>query len=133
AEEEIFGDSEVTIGASSDIKAVASFARQMVTMYGMSSLGIVALEDEGGMYLGRDSMPRSTEYSEDVAIKIDEEIRAIAKTCHQKARELIRNHRGLVDKLVDNLLEQETIEGDIFRQIVAEYTALPEKQLVASR
>ena len=133
AEEEIFGDSEVTIGASSDIKAVANFARQMVTMYGMSSLGIVALEDEGGMYLGRDAMPRSTEYSEDVALKIDEEIRAIAKSCHQKARELIRNHRGLVDKLVENLLEQETMEGDIFRQIVAEYTALPEKQLVASR
>ncbi len=133
AEEEIFGDSEVTIGASSDIRAVANLARQMVTMWGMSSLGMVALEEEGGMYLGRDSMPRSTEYSEDVAVKIDEEIRAIAKSCHQKARELIRNNRGLVDRLVENLLEQETIEGDLFRQIVAEYTTLPEKQLVASR
>ncbi|WP_283812937.1 ATP-dependent zinc metalloprotease FtsH [Leptothermofonsia sichuanensis] len=123
AEQEVFGDSEITAGASSDIKAVADLAREMVTRYGMSDLGLVALEGSGGneVFLGRNWIPRA-EYSEEVATQIDRQIREIALRCYQEARHIIRENRALVDKLVDILLDQETIEGDDFRQIVAEYT-----------
>jgi cell division protease FtsH len=126
AEEEVFGESEVTRGAASDIQAVADYAREMVTLYGMSDLGLLALESPGNeVFLGRDWMPRASEYSEDVAIKIDRKIREIVFQCHAEARRLIRENRPLVDRLVDTLLDQETIEGDQFRKIVAEYSQLP--------
>ena len=134
AEEEIFGHDEVTVGASSDIKGVANLAREMVTRYGMSDLGPIALENpDDQVFLGSGWGPRS-EYSEEVAQKIDRQIREIARQCHEEARRLIREHRPLVDRLVDMLLEKETIEGDEFRRIVAKHTELPEKQkeLVAS-
>jgi len=122
AEEEVFGSAEVTAGASGDIKAVAEIAREMVTRYGMSDLGLVALESAGNeVFLGRNLMPRQ-EYSEEVATQIDRQVREIAIHCFQEARRIIRENRPLVDRLVDVLLDKETIEGDEFRQIVAEYT-----------
>ncbi len=122
AEEEIFGESEVTAGASGDIRAVADLAREMVTRYGMSDLGLIALEgsSSGEVFLGRGLSPRS-EYSEEVATQIDEQVRAIAMQCYAQARLLIRENRALVDRLVEMLLEQETIEGEQFRAIVADY------------
>ena len=132
AEEEIFGHDEVTLGAVSDIRAVADYARRMVTRYGMSDLGPVALEGGGSeIFLGRDFMQQGAEYSEEMAIKIDRQIRQIVFRCFEEARRLIRENRALVDRLVDVLLDQETIEGDQFRQIVAEYTQLPAQQLTA--
>jgi len=122
AEEEVFGAAEVTAGASGDIKTVADLAREMVTRYGMSDLGLVALESAGNeVFLGRNLMPRQ-EYSEEVATQIDRQVREIALHCYQEARRIIREHRPLVDRLVEVLLDKETIEGDEFRQIVAEYT-----------
>jgi cell division protease FtsH len=129
AEEEVFGPAEVTAGASGDIKTVAELAREMVTRYGMSELGLVAFESSGNeVFLGRNLMARS-EYSEEVATQIDRQVREIAMHCYQEARRLIRENRPLVDRLVDVLLDKETIEGDEFRQIVAEYT---EQQSVAT-
>ncbi|MGC8710938.1 MAG: ATP-dependent zinc metalloprotease FtsH [Leptodesmis sp.] len=129
AEEEVFGPAEVTAGASGDIKSVAELAREMVTRYGMSELGLVAFESSGNeVFLGRNLMARS-EYSEEVATQIDRQVREIAMHCYQEARRLIRENRPLVDRLVDVLLDKETIEGDEFRQIVAEYT---EQQSVAT-
>jgi cell division protease FtsH len=122
AEEEVFGAAEVTAGASGDIKAVAELAREMVTRYGMSDMGLVALESAGNeVFLGRGLMPRQ-EYSEEVATQIDRQVRDIATHCYHEARRLIRENRSLVDRLVDVLLDKETIEGDEFRQIVAEFT-----------
>ncbi len=131
AEVEIFGDAEVTVGASSDLRALTNLAREMVTRYGMSDLGHIALESssESEVFLGRDLSPRS-EYSEDLAVKIDHQVRQIALHGYEQARKLIRENRLLVDKLVEILLEQETIEGEQFRQIVAEYTHAPVKQPV---
>jgi cell division protease FtsH len=128
AEAEVFGDAEVTTGAGGDIKQVTNLARQMVTLYGMSNLGPVALESMGNeVFLGRNLMPRS-EYSEEMAAKIDSQVRAISTYCYHRARQLLREHRALIDHLVDRLLEMETMEGDEFRQIVQQYTAIPEKQ-----
>ena len=128
AEAEIFGDAEVTTGAVGDIKQVTNLARQMVTLYGMSDLGPVALESMGGeVFLGRNMMPRS-EYSEAMAAKIDHQVRAIANYGYSRAREILRENRTLIDYLVDRLLDIETMEGEEFRQIVKRYTDIPEKQ-----
>ncbi|HEY9889513.1 MAG TPA: AAA family ATPase, partial [Candidatus Obscuribacterales bacterium] len=137
AEAEVFGDLEVSTGAGGDIKQVTNLARQMVTLYGMSDLGPVALESMGSeVFLGRNMMPRS-EYSEEMASKIDRQVRAIANYGYTRARELLRENRALIDYLVDRLLEVETMEGDEFRQIVEQYTDIPDKhtakpQLIAS-
>jgi cell division protease FtsH len=132
AEVEVFGEAEVTGGASGDLKMVTNIARKMATMYGMTDLGLLALETQNqDVFLGRDWGTRN-EYSEEMAIKIDRKVREIANECYQIARKIIRENRDLVDRLVDLLIEQETIEGEQFRQIVAEYTQLPEKELAKS-
>ncbi|MDJ0555959.1 MAG: ATP-dependent zinc metalloprotease FtsH [Microcoleaceae cyanobacterium MO_207.B10] len=130
AEDEIFGPAEVTVGAANDIRSVANLAREMVTRYGMSDLGPVALENPSEeVFLGRGWQSQQSEYSEEVAIKIDHQVRAIAFRCYEEARRIIRENRVLMDRLVDLLIDKETIEGDEFRQIISEYTTLPEKQL----
>ncbi|WP_414587568.1 ATP-dependent zinc metalloprotease FtsH2 [Scytonema sp. PCC 10023] len=127
AEEVIFGSAEVTTGAGGDLQQVSSMARQMVTRFGMSDLGPISLESQQGeVFLGRDWMTRS-EYSESIAARVDSQVRAIVEECHQTAKRFIEENRTLIDRLVDLLVEKETIDGDEFRQIVAEYTTVPEK------
>lgn len=129
AEELVFGDAEVTNGASGDLEMVAKIAREMVTRYGMSNLGPLALETEQGeVFLGRDLMTRS-EYSEAVAVQIDRQVHEIVCHCYQEAQRILSEHRHLMEKLVEILLEQETIEGEQFRAIVAQYTNLPKQEL----
>ncbi len=128
AEEEIFGHDEVTTGAGGDLQQVTEMARQMVTRFGMSDLGPVSLGgQEGEVFLGAGLMSRS-EYSEEVASRIDEQVRQIAEYGHQLARKLVRENREVIDRLVDLLIEKESIDGEEFRQIVAEYTEVPEKE-----
>ena len=128
AEEVIFGDSEVTTGAGSDLQQVAGMARQMVTRFGMSDLGPLSLESQSGeVFLGRDWQTRS-EYSEGIAARIDAQVRSIVERCYDDACRIMRDNRTVVDRLVDLLIERETIDGDELRQIVAEYTDIPEKQ-----
>jgi cell division protease FtsH len=129
AEQVVFGDAEVTNGASSDIEKVADLARRMVARFGMSTLGPLALEGSNSeVFLGRDWVARS-EYSEEVATRIDQEVRNIAVTCYEEACRILSQHRELLDEIVDLMIEQETIDGDEFRAIVAKYATLPEKQL----
>jgi cell division protease FtsH len=127
AEEIVFGQDEITTGASGDLEKVSKLARLMVTQLGMSNLGLVALESQNNeVFLGRDFIPRS-EYSEQVSIRIDEQVRAIVQQCYTKAKQILLDRRVLCDRLVDMLLEMETMEGDLFRKIVAEYTDIPVK------
>jgi len=127
AEDVIFGSAEVTTGAGNDLQQVTGMARQMVTRFGMSTLGPLSLESQSGeVFLGRDWMTRS-EYSEAIASQIDAQVRAIVEECYQTAKRLMRENRTVMDRLVDLLIERETIEGQEFRQIVAEYTDVPEK------
>ncbi|MFB8787856.1 MAG: ATP-dependent zinc metalloprotease FtsH2, partial [Potamolinea sp.] len=129
AEEEIFGAAEVTTGAGGDLQQVTSMARQMVTRFGMSDLGPMSLEGQGGeVFLGGGVMSRA-EYSEVIAARIDEQVRVIVEHCHDDARRIMRENRVVIDRLVDLLIEKETIEGEEFRQIVAEYAHVPEKEL----
>ncbi|MEH2319544.1 ATP-dependent zinc metalloprotease FtsH2 [Nostoc sp.] len=128
AEEVIFGAAEVTTGAGGDLQQLSGMARQMVTRFGMSNLGPLSLESQQGeVFLGRDWTTRS-EYSESIASRIDGQVREIVEQCYDNAKKLIRDHRTVTDRLVDLLIEKETIDGEEFRQIVAEYAELPEKQ-----
>jgi cell division protease FtsH len=128
AEEEIFGYDEVTTGAGGDLQQVSDMARQMVTRFGMSDLGPLSLESQGGeVFLGGGLMNRS-EYSEKVATRIDEQVRSIVEHCHEISRQIIRDNREVIDRTVDLLIEKETIDGAEFRQIVAEYAYVPEKE-----
>ncbi|MEH2348428.1 MAG: ATP-dependent zinc metalloprotease FtsH2 [Nostoc sp.] len=128
AEEVIFGAAEVTTGAGGDLQQLSGMARQMVTRFGMSDLGPLSLESQQGeVFLGRDWTTRS-EYSESIASRIDGQVRAIVEECYENAKKIVREHRTVTDRLVDLLIEKETIDGEEFRQIVAEYAEVPEKQ-----
>ncbi|UZQ52772.1 ATP-dependent zinc metalloprotease FtsH2 [Trichothermofontia sichuanensis B231] len=128
AEEVIFGDAEVTTGAGNDLQQVTNMARQMVTRFGMSDLGPLSLESQSGeVFLGRDWMTRS-EYSEEIAARIDAQVRSIVEHCYDQTRQIIRDHREVIDRLVDLLIEKETIEGEEFRRIVSEYADVPDKE-----
>ena len=128
AEKVIFGDAEVTTGAGNDLQQVTGMARQMVTRYGMSDLGPMSLEtQQSEVFLGRDLMTRS-EYSDEIASRIDSQVRTIVEHCYENACDMMQDNRIVIDRLVDLLIEKETIDGDEFRQIVAEYTDVPEKE-----
>jgi cell division protease FtsH len=128
AEHVIFGDAEVTTGAGNDLQQVTNMARQMVTRFGMSDLGPLSLESQQGeVFLGRDWMSRS-EYSDEIAARIDAQVRAIVEHCYDDSRRIIRENRAVIDRLVDLLIDKETIDGEEFRQIVAEYAEVPEKE-----
>jgi cell division protease FtsH len=133
AEEIVFGKPEVTTGAGDDLQKVSGMARQMVTRFGMSDLGLLSLENQSPeVFLGRDWMNKS-EYSEEIAAKIDSQVREIISHCYIKSKELLQENRTAMEHLVDLLSDQETIEGDLFRKIVGEYTQLPEPTLVVSQ
>jgi cell division protease FtsH len=128
AEEVVFGNAEITTGASGDFQQVARLTRLMVTQFGMSDLGLGALESENGeVFLGRNFMPQS-DYSVKLGDRIDRQVRQIANNCYGIAKRLIEDNRNLCDRLVDILLEVETLDGEEFRKIVAEYTQIPEKK-----
>lgn len=128
AEQVVFGDAEVTTGAGGDLQQVTGMARQMVTRFGMSDLGPLSLEgQQGDVFLGRDLVSRS-EYSDEIAARIDAQVRELIQHAYEEAIHIVREHRAAVDRLVDLLVEKETIDGEEFRQILAEYTTVPEKE-----
>ncbi len=132
AEEIVFGDDEVTVGASSDIQNVARLAKDMVTRFGMSDLGPISLAGQGSeVFLGRDLMNRS-EYSEEVAQQVDHQVREIVEFCHSEAKRLLSENRDLLDRLVDLLIDKETLEGQEFRDVVAKKIPLAERHRNAS-
>ncbi|MFN4195379.1 MAG: cell division protein FtsH, partial [Thermosynechococcus sp.] len=128
AEYVVFGEAEITTGAGNDLQQVTAMARQMVTRFGMSDLGPLSLETQNGeVFLGRDLVSR-TEYSEEIAARIDAQVRELVQHSYEVAIKIIRENRVVIDRLVDLLVEKETIDGEEFRQIVAEYTVVPEKE-----
>ena len=126
AEEIVFGPDEVTQGAANDIQQVTNIARQMITRFGMSELGSFAMESpSSAVFLGRSDLMQRSEYSEEMAAKIDQRVREIAVTAYNKARSMLKENRILLDRLVDRLVEKETIDGEEFRGIVSEYVDIP--------
>jgi len=126
AEHLIFGPDEVTPGASSDIKGVTNIARQMITQFGMSELGQLALE--GGQGISEEDLMGRPDHSEEMRVKIDEQIRQYAVGAEEQAYRILSEHRELIDVLVDELVEQEVMEGGDFRAIVAQHAEIPKKR-----
>jgi len=128
AEEVVFGDAEVTTGASGAIQQVTSMARQMVTNYGMSQVGPMAFDNNTNSQIFlEDNNEGNNTLILDTTSKIDTEVQEIINYCHEQALLIINTNRLAMDRLVDLLIEKETIEGAEFRQILSEYTKLPEK------
>ncbi len=128
AEDVVFGHSEVTTGAGGDIQQVASISRQMVTRFGMSDLGQFSLEaGNQEVFLGRDLMTRN-DGSDALASRIDDAVRQIVQSCYVDTVKLVAANRVCIDRLVDLLIEKETLDGEEFRAVVAEFTQVPEKE-----
>ena len=130
AEQVVFGTPEVTTGASSDIQQVTNLARQMVTRFGMSNIGPIALEDEnnGQVFLGGNMGQDGNAFAESIADRIDDEVCKIINYCEQKAVEIILDNRVVIDLAVERLLDVETLDGPEFRELVSTYTLLPNKK-----
>lgn len=119
AELVVFGPNEVTQGASGDLDLVARIGREMVTRYGFSPLGPLALEAEGPeVFLGRDWLRSQPHYSEETAQRIDTQVRLLARQALDQAIALLTPRRALMDALVERLIAEETLEGDTFRSLV---------------
>jgi cell division protease FtsH len=118
AEEIVFD--EPTTGAQDDIQRCTRIAKQMVTQFGMSDLGPLALgENESQPFLGRD-FGHVKDYSDVVAAKIDSEIRRLVEEAHDEAREILLKYRPKLDLMVERLLEKESLEKEEIAEILAE-------------
>ena len=119
AELVVFGPSEITQGASSDLEMVSRIAREMVTRYGFSSMGPLSLEGEGSeVFLGRDWLRSEPHHSQKTSNRIDAEVQQLARHALDQAVSLLEPRRDLMDELVNLLIERETIEGPDFRAVV---------------
>ena len=118
SEEIVFGDT--TTGASNDIEKATGLARAMVTQYGMSEeLGPLTFGKKDEMiFLGRE-ISEQRNYSDEIAAKIDAEVRAIIDRAYQRAKETLVSHREVLDRLAALLIEKETIEGEEFESLFA--------------
>ncbi|QNJ18702.1 cell division protein FtsH1 [Synechococcus sp. A18-25c] len=119
AEEIVYGEDEVTTGASNDLQQVASTARQMITRFGMSDkLGPVALgRSQGGMFLGRD-IAAERDFSEDTAATIDEEVSELVAVAHKRATKVLLDNRSVLDELAEMLVDQETVDAEEFQELL---------------
>ena len=118
AELVVFGPLEITQGASGDLQMVAQLAREMVTRFGFSSLGPVALEGPGTeVFLGRDWFSQRPGYAESTGQAIDTRVRDLAKRSLAQAVALLESRREVMDRLVDALMEEETLHHDRFMEL----------------
>ena len=110
AEEIQFG--EISAGAVNDIEKLTEIAKNMVRVYGMSSLGPIQYADpQGNVFLGRD-YTKGSDYSAGVAAEIDKEVRAIVDECHENCRKILTENKDLLDLIANNLYEHETLTNE---------------------
>lgn len=116
AEELVFDD--ITTGASQDIKQATKLARSMVTKYGMSDqIGLICYEDDDEeVFIGRD-LAHTKSYSNAVAERIDEEVKRMIDDAYEKAKNMILEHRGVLDACAELLLQKEKITRDEFEAL----------------
>jgi cell division protease FtsH len=128
AEELVFHDP--TTGASNDIEKATGLARAMVTQHGMSErVGAIKLGGGGGeVFLGRD-MGHQRDYSEEVAGVVDDEVRRLIEAAHDEAWEALVQNRDVLDNLVTNLLERETLNRADLTEIFATVVKRPERPI----
>ncbi|MCC0176249.1 ATP-dependent zinc metalloprotease FtsH3 [Waterburya agarophytonicola K14] len=121
AEEIIYGEEEVTTGASNDLQQVTRVARQMVTRFGMSDrLGPVALgRQNGNVFMGRD-IASDRDFSNETAAAIDEEVRNYVDQAYSRAKKVLIDNRHILDRLAEMLIEKETVEADELQTVLNE-------------
>ncbi|KAK4382664.1 ATP-dependent zinc metalloprotease FTSH 2, chloroplastic [Sesamum angolense] len=131
AEEVIFGEPEVTTGAVGDLQQITGLAKQMVVTFGMSDIGPWSLMDTSAQsadmimrMMARNSM------SEKLAEDIDAAVKRISDEAYVIALSHIRNNREAIDKIVEVLIEKETMTGDEFRAILSEFVEIPAENRV---
>jgi cell division protease FtsH len=114
AEEMTLGREGITTGASNDIQRATEIARNMVTKWGLSDAMGPLMYDEGGeeVFLGRTAAQPAKAMSDETALAIDKEVRAIIDECYEKARELLEEHRGKMDMMAEALMQYETIDAE---------------------
>ena len=119
AEEIIFGEEEVTTGASNDLQQVARVARQMITRFGMSNvLGPVALgRQNGNIFLGRE-IAADRDFSDETAALIDEEVRQLVDVAYDRATRVLTENRQILDRLAEMLVEKETVDADELQELL---------------
>ena len=120
AEELVFDD--ITTGASQDIKQATALAKSMVTKFGMSEeLGLINYDtDNEEVFVGRDFGHTSRGYGEEIAGKIDKEVKRIIDECYQNAKQIIKEHNHVLDACAQLLLEKEKITGEEFEALFYE-------------
>ena len=116
----------VSTGASNDIEKATKLARQMVTMYGMSSFGMVALETTSNQYLGGDS---SLVCSPETQTQIDQQVIALVEQQHQKAVKLLTENKSKLDEIAEYLYQKETVTGEEFMEILHRKPQLEDKAI----
>ncbi|MEK7595649.1 MAG: ATP-dependent zinc metalloprotease FtsH [Patescibacteria group bacterium] len=116
AEELMFGD--ITVGASNDIEKATEIARKMVTEFGMSDLGPISYNSEGSRYWLAMQMGESKPYSEEMASKIDQEVRKIIDKSHEDALKILTEHKDKLIKVAQELMLKETLEAEEFETLV---------------
>jgi len=108
--EELFLN-HITTGAGNDIEQATELARRMVCEFGMSDLGPLAYgKNQGEIFLGRD-LATSRDFSEDTAIKIDQEVKRFVTTGYQRAKDLLASHREALVRIAESLLERESLDS----------------------
>ena len=119
AEEIVYGEEEVTTGASNDLQQVANTARQMITRFGMSDgIGPVALgRSQGGMFLGRD-IAAERDFSEETAAMIDSEVYDLVDVAYKRATKVLVDNRSVLEELTEMLIEQETVDAEELQELL---------------
>jgi cell division protease FtsH len=119
AEELVYGNEEVTTGASNDLQQVARVARQMITRFGMSGrLGPVALgRQQGNMFLGRD-ITAERDFSEETASIIDAEVSQLVEQAYNRCKQVLVENRAVLDKLAGMLIEKETVDSEELQELL---------------
>lgn len=119
AEELKYGAEGITTGAANDLQQVTRIARDLITKYGMSSLGLAAWGSSEGMFLGRE-MGGEREISSYTAMRIDREINNIIASCYNRAKQLLSSNMEVLQRVVSVLVEKETLEAEEFRRILCD-------------
>ena len=119
---------ELTTGASDDFKKATNIARSMVTEYGMSDLGPMQYEQKSeGVFLGRDYANHSKNFSDQVALEIDQQVRKIVEECYEKAKKIIKANEKLIMLLSDALMENETLTKEQIDSLVKTGKLIPDE------
>ncbi len=120
AEELVYGEEEVTTGASNDLQQVARVARQMVTRFGMSDrLGPVALgRQQGNMFMGRD-IAAERDFSDETAATIDDEVRSLVEQAYRRCKQVLVENRHVLNQLAELLIEKETVDAEELQELLA--------------